>query len=53
MFQDAVNRFDGFALFALEAVVVLVLATLVAEFLVGPAPDGFPAGQAGREDFPF
>lgn len=46
MFQYPVNRFDGFAFFVLQAVVVLVLAAFVAEFLVAPAPDGFPAGQA-------
>jgi hypothetical protein len=47
MFQYPVNRFDSFTLFALESVIVFVFAARVTEFLVGPAPEGFSAGQAG------
>jgi hypothetical protein len=48
MLQYPVDSFDGFSLFTLQPVIVLVLASGITEFLVGPAPEGFSAGQAGR-----
>jgi hypothetical protein len=48
MLQYPVDSFDGFSLFTLQPVIVVVLASGITEFLVGPAPEGFSAGQAGR-----
>jgi hypothetical protein len=48
MLQYPVDGFDGFTLLPLQPVIVFILAARVTKFLVGPAPEGFSAGQAGR-----
>lgn len=50
MFEDQVDLADLCPFLALEAIVERIFAAGIAEFLVGPAAEGFAAGLTGVED---